>query len=92
MKFQGMTIGVPKEIMHGERRVSATPDTVKKMVNDGATVLVEKGAGDGAFFADSAYVEAGGKIIEGVEELFAKADVILKVKEPLFNDLSLIHI
>ncbi|WP_298996617.1 NAD(P) transhydrogenase subunit alpha [uncultured Desulfovibrio sp.] len=86
MKFQGMTIGVPKEIMHGERRVSATPDTVKKMVNDGATVLIEKGAGDGAFFADSAYVEAGGKIIESVEELFAKADVILKVKEPLFND------
>ncbi|GAB1255022.1 MULTISPECIES: NAD(P) transhydrogenase subunit alpha [Desulfovibrio] len=86
MKFQGMTIGVPKEIMHGERRVSATPDTVKKMVADGATVLVEKGAGDGAFFADSAYVEAGGKIIEDVQEIFAKADVILKVKEPLFND------
>ena len=86
MKFQGMTIGVPKEIMHGERRVSATPDTVKKMVTDGATVLVEKGAGDGAFFADSAYVEAGGKIIEDVQEIFAKADVILKVKEPLFND------
>lgn len=86
MKFQGMTIGVPKEIMHGERRVSATPDTVKKMVADGATVLVEKGAGDGAFFADSAYVEAGGKIIDDVQEIFAKADVILKVKEPLFND------
>lgn len=86
MKFQGMTIGVPKEIMHGERRVSATPDTVKKMVADGATVLVEKGAGDGAFFADSSYVEAGGKIIEDVQEIFAKADVILKVKEPLFND------
>ena len=86
MKFQGMTIGVPKEIMHGERRVSATPDTVKKMVADGATVLVEKGAGDGAFFADNAYVEAGGKITEDVQEIFAKADVILKVKEPLFND------
>ena len=86
MKFQGMTIGVPKEIMHGERRVSATPDTVKKMVADGATVLIEKGAGDGAFFADNAYVEAGGKIIEDVQEIFARADVILKVKEPLFND------
>ena len=85
MKFQGMTIGVPKEIMHGERRVSATPDTVKKMVAEGATVLVEKGAGDGAFFADGAYVEAGAKVIEDVQEIFAKADVILKVKEPLFN-------
>lgn len=86
MKFQGMTIGVPKEIMHGERRVSATPDTVKKMVAEGATVLVEKGAGDGAFFADGAYMEAGAKVIEDVQEIFAKADVILKVKEPLFND------
>lgn len=85
MKFQGMIIGVPKEIMHGERRVSATPDTVKKMVAEGATVLVEKGAGDGAFFADGAYVEAGAKVIEDVQEIFAKADVILKVKEPLFN-------
>lgn len=80
-----MTIGVPTEIMHGERRVSATPDTVKKMVGEGATVLVEKGAGDGAFFPDAAYVEAGGKIVEDVQEIFAKADVILKVKEPLFN-------
>lgn len=80
-----MTIGVPMEIMHGERRVSATPDTVKKMVGEGATVLVEKGAGDGAFFSDAAYVEAGGKIVEDVQEIFAKSDVILKVKEPLFN-------
>lgn len=86
MKFQGMTIGVPMEIMHGERRVSATPDTVKKMVGEGATVLVEKGAGDGAFFADAAYVEAGAKIVEDVQDIFAKADVILKVKEPLFNE------
>ncbi|MBB5143575.1 NAD(P) transhydrogenase subunit alpha [Desulfovibrio intestinalis] len=86
MKFQGMTIGVPTEIMHGERRVSSTPDTVKKMVAEGATVLIEKGAGEGAFFSDAAYVEAGGKIVEDVQEIFAKADVILKVKEPLFNE------
>ena len=86
MKFQGMTIGVPTEIMHGERRVSSTPDTVKKMVGEGATVLVEKGAGEGAFFSDAAYVEAGAKIVEDVQEIFAKADVILKVKEPLFNE------
>lgn len=86
MKFQGMTIGVPTEIMHGERRVSSTPDTVKKMVGEGATVLVEKGAGEGAFFSDAAYIEAGAKIIDDVQEIFAKADVILKVKEPLFNE------
>lgn len=85
MKFQGMTIGVPKEIMPGERRVSSIPDTVKKMVADGATVLVEKGAGEGSFFADSEYVKAGATLVDGPQSIFDKADVILKVKEPLFN-------
>ena len=53
-----MIIGVPKEIMHGERRVAATPETVAKFVKDGATVPVENGAGVGAFFADDAYAAA----------------------------------
>ena len=48
MKFRGLVIGVPREIMKGERRVAAMPDTVKKMVAEGATVLVEKGAGEGS--------------------------------------------
>ncbi|MBQ3060065.1 MAG: NAD(P) transhydrogenase subunit alpha [Desulfovibrio sp.] len=86
MKFQGMTIGVPKEIMQGEDRVSSTPETVKKMVAEGATVLVEQGAGTGAFFDDAAYGEAGAQIVADVQDIFARADVILKVKEPLFNE------
>ena len=86
MKFQGMVIGVPTEIMHGEGRVSSTPETVKKMVDEGATVLVQKGAGKGAFFSDEAYVAAGATMIDGAEEIYQKADVILKVKEPLFNE------
>ena len=45
-----MLIGIPKEIMHGERRVSAIPETVAKLVKDGAEVWVEKSAGEGAFF------------------------------------------
>ena len=81
-----MIIGIPKEIMHGEDRVSATPETVKKMVQDGATVLVETNAGKGAFFSDAAYAEAGAQIIADVAELYEKADVILKVKEPQFNE------
>ena len=85
MKFSGMTIGVPKEIMPGEGRVSSTPETVKKMVAEGATVLVQKTAGDGSFFSDDEYVAAGATMVDGAEEVFAKADVILKVKEPLFN-------
>lgn len=86
MKFQGMTIGVPKEIMHGEDRVAATPETVGKMVAEGATVLVEEGAGKGAFFEDAAYREAGAQLVADVQDIFARADVILKVKEPLFNE------
>ncbi len=86
MKFTGMTIGIPKEIMHGERRVAATPDTVKKMVGEGAKVLVEKTAGEGSFFADNEYEAAGAQLVADVQEIFAKADVILKVKEPQFNE------
>lgn len=84
-QFKGLTFGVPREIMHGERRVAAIPDTVKKLVSGGATVLVEKNAGEGALVPDQDYASAGAKIVEDVEELYAKSDVILKVKEPQFN-------
>lgn len=81
-----MIIGVPKEIMHGEARVSSTPETVKKMVNDGLTVLVEKGAGLGAFYLDKGYEDAGAIMVSDPQEIYDKADVILKVKEPQFNE------
>ena len=81
-----MIVGIPKEIMHDEARVAAIPDTVKKMVADGATVLFEKGAGEGSYYPDADYVAAGAKIVEDCEEIFKQADVILKVKEPLFNE------
>ena len=80
-----MIIGIPKEIMLGEKRVSAIPETVKKMVSDGAIVLFEKGAGEGSFFHDEAYLEAGATLVDGPQEIFDRSDVILKVKEPLFN-------
>jgi NAD(P) transhydrogenase subunit alpha len=81
-----MTIGILKEIMKGEARVASTPETVKKFIADGMTVLVEKGAGDKAFFCDDEYVAAGAKIVDDVEEIIAQADMIFKVKEPLFNE------
>ena len=86
-----MIIGIPKEIMHGELRVSAIPETVAKLVKDGAEVLVEKSAGLGAFYADSQYEEAGAKLIDDVAELYKKADVVLKVKEPQFNQAKGLH-
>lgn len=85
MQFQGLVFGIPKEIMPGERRVAGIPETVKKLTAGGAKVLVEKGAGVGSFFPDEEYVKAGAEIVDDVEKLFAEADIILKVKEPLFN-------
>lgn len=86
-----MIVGIPKEIMHDEARVSATPETVKIMVDDGDTVLVEKGAGEGSYYLDSQYVAAGAKIVDDCEKLFESCDVILKVKEPLFNEKKQKH-
>lgn len=86
MGFSGITIGVPKEIMKGERRVSAVPDTVKKMIAKGAKVLVEEGAGEGSYFLDHQYAEAGAEMMGSAADLFARADIILKVKEPIFNE------
>lgn len=80
-----MIIGIPKEIMKNEKRVAATPETVMKYVQDGLQVLVETHAGEGAFFHDDAYAQSGATLINDVEELYQKADLILKVKEPLFN-------
>ena len=92
-----MIIGIPKEIMQGEKRVAAIPETIKKMVDGGASVLFEKGAGVGSHYMDDAYEEAGAQIVADVEEIFEKAEVILKVKEPQFNhdknkhELDLMH-
>lgn len=80
-----MIIGVPKEIMPGERRVSATPETVKAMRDMGLEVLVQKDAGEGAYFHDPEYIAAGAEIVENPAEIFERADMILKVKEPQFN-------
>ena len=81
-----MIIGIPKEIMHDEARVSATPDSVKKYVADGHKVLVEKGAGVGALCADADYVAAGAIMCDTAQQVYDEAELILKVKEPLFNE------
>ena len=81
-----MIIGIPKEIMHDEARVAATPDSVKKYVADGHKVLVEKGAGVGATHADEAYAAAGAVMCDTAQQVYDEAELILKVKEPLFNE------
>ncbi|MFA7664288.1 MAG: NAD(P)(+) transhydrogenase (Re/Si-specific) subunit alpha, partial [Clostridia bacterium] len=86
-----MIVGIPKEIMKGERRVAATPETVKKLVIDGVLVFVEKGAGEGSFFHDDAYVAAGATIKDDPKEVFSSSDIIFKVKEPQYNEKLGIH-
>ena len=86
-----MIIGIPKEIMHDEARVAATPETVGKFVNDGFEVLVECSAGDGALYHDEDYVKAGATMVADPQEIYDRAALILKVKEPLFNTQKQCH-
>ena len=81
-----MIIGIPKEIMHDEARVAATPDTIKKYVADGHKVLVEVNAGIGAQCPNEAYAAAGAIMCETAQQIYDEAELILKVKEPLFNE------
>ena len=76
-----MKVAVVKENTPGEQRVALVPETVPKLMAAGAEVLVENGAGEGAWFPDSAYAEAGAAIVTATE-LYAKADVILMVTRP----------
>ncbi len=77
-----MTIGVPKEIHPGERRVAATPETTRHLLKLGYSVLVEAGAGAAAKFTDAAYREVGAEIVEDVHDLWARAAIVLKVHAP----------
>ena len=78
-----MKIAVLKERRPHERRVAASPETVKKFIGLGASVTVETGAGDGAFFLDEAYQAAGATIAASAAEAVTDAEVILKVRRPL---------
>ena len=72
--------------MHGEGRVAAIPETVAKLKADGFEVLVERHAGELAFFSDEEYAASGAEMVTEASELYDRADIILKVKEPLFNE------
>jgi alanine dehydrogenase len=77
------TLGVPKEIKDMEGRVSMQPDGVAELVHHGHEVFVQTGAGGGAGFSDEEYGEAGARLVDGPEEIFEAADLIVKVKEPV---------
>ena len=77
-----MKVAIPKERQEGESRVAAVPDTVAKMVAMGLTVAVESTAGEAARFLDSSYKEAGGELVEDLNELYRGADIVLRVGAP----------
>ena len=77
-----MLIGVPKEIKNHEYRVGLTPSSVRELTTRGHAVLVERGAGAGIGAHDSAYEKAGAKLAANAAEVFSRADMIVKVKEP----------
>lgn len=78
-----MIIGVPKEIKTHENRVALLPGGVVAMKRNGHEVLIQQGAGKGSGFHDEQYIEAGATIVENVDKLWQKAEMIMKVKEPI---------
>ncbi|MBI4547501.1 MAG: alanine dehydrogenase [Ignavibacteriae bacterium] len=86
-----MIVGIPKEIKANENRVSLVPVGAQTLRQYGHTVLVEHDAGIGSGFDDESYVKAGAKIVKEPQEIYARADIIMKVKEPLPSEYSLIR-
>ena len=86
-----VTIGIPKEIHPGEKRVAATPQTILRLKKLGFEVAVESGAGHGINCSNSEYREAGALVIDDTKELWAASDVILKVRPPEQNEKLSIH-
>jgi alanine dehydrogenase len=88
---EAMIIGVPKEIKEGEKRVGMIPQGVDALVAHGHRVLVEKRAGVGSGFSDKEYREAGATLVERDKDVWAEADMVVKVKEPLEPEISLMR-
>ena len=86
-----MIIGVPKEIKNNENRVGMTPAGVQEMTKHGHTVYVQAGAGVNSGFSDDAYIAAGAKILPTIEEVYAIAEMIVKVKEPIASEYALVR-
>jgi alanine dehydrogenase len=85
-----MIIGVPKEVKNNENRVALTPAGTQELVKRGHTVYVQSSAGTGSGFQDDLYVSAGAQILANAADVFAKAEMIIKVKEPIESEYLLI--
>ncbi len=86
-----MRIGVPKETAAGEKRVATVPDVVEKLIKLGFSVAVESGAGDAANFADDTYRAAGAEVLPTAAELWARSDIVFKVRAPSPDEVALMR-
>src|SRR5438034_9706532 len=86
-----MVIGVPKEIKEQEQRVPLLPSAANQLTRRGHSVLVQKSAGVGSGYPDEEYINAGAEIVDQTNEVFSRADLIVKVKEPLEAEFPLLR-
>lgn len=86
-----MKIGIPKEIKNNENRVGATPAGVKELIKHGHDLYVQHTAGEGSGFSDEEYAAAGATILPTIEDVYATAEMIIKVKEPIEPEYSLVR-
>ncbi|MGQ9729650.1 MAG: alanine dehydrogenase [Candidatus Zipacnadales bacterium] len=86
-----MLIGVPKEIITGEKRVSITPAGVERLVEAGHQVIVQAAAGEGSRFSDDAYRNAGACVVADAPEVWGRAELLVKVKQPTEAETSYFH-
>lgn len=86
-----MRIGVPQETAAGERRVALVPDTVGRLVKTGLEVVVQRGAGSAAFFADADYERAGARLVDTAAAALEQADIVLKVQKPSADETALLR-
>jgi alanine dehydrogenase len=86
-----MIIGVPKEIKEQEQRVALLPSAANQLIRHGHSVVVQRNAGIGSGYPDEDYVKAGAEIVDQAREVFARADMVVKVKEPLEAEFSLLR-
>lgn len=86
-----MIIGIPKEIKNNENRVGMTPSGVQEMIKHGHVVYVQTTAGINSGFSDEAYTSAGAKILPSIEDVYAIAEMIVKVKEPIASEYKLVR-
>ena len=86
-----MIIGVPKEIKNNENRVALTPSGVKELVKYDHDIYIQTNAGSGSGFSDTQYEEAGANILPDIKSVYDRAEMIIKVKEPIQEEYTLIH-